>query len=300
MGYTDVNDIVQTAVDLRLHELETNNIKITTLFDPELPWTMVDSNQLQQVFLNLIINAEIELKQVAYSRKLIIKTETKDGNITVSLTDNGRGIPEENLEKIFEPFFTTRKKDEGTGLGLSVCHGIVVDHNGRITARNEPERGATFVVELPVVEGGQQLEIPISVPEEIVPVATANILVVDDEPSVLRFLCRTLEGQGYKVDAVQDARKVLPRLQNGGYDLILLDIKLPGISGIELYKQLQRRNPTLAKKVVFITGDIMGGDTRNFLSRTKAHYMVKPFSADQLRKEVNRILSARARVETHN
>jgi PAS domain S-box-containing protein len=300
MEYININDVVQTAIGLRLYELETNNIKIATLLDADLPWTMADSNQLQQVFLNLIINAEIELKQLKSGGNLIIQTEVKDGNIRISLTDNGGGIPEENLEKIFEPFFTTRKKDKGTGLGLSVCHGIITDHKGTITARNAPGGGATFVVELPIVEGSHQLETPKPVIEETVAVTSANILVVDDEPAVLKFLCRTLEEQGYKVDGVQDAKEVLLKLRNGGYDLILLDIKLPGTSGIELYKHMQKRTPSLAKKVVFITGDVMGGDTRSFLSRTKAHYIVKPFSAGQLRKEVNGILAARVEPGVHN
>jgi len=291
MEYININDVVQTAIGLRLYELETNNIQINTLLDTNLPLTMADSNQLQQVFLNLILNAEIELKQLKSSGKLTIKTEVDDSCIRIYVTDNGRGIPEENLEKIFEPFFTTRKKDEGTGLGLSVCHGIITDHKGRITARNEPGVGATFIVELPIIEGGQQLEMPKPITEETVAVTSANILVVDDEPAVLKFLCRTLEEQGYNVDGVQDAKDVLLKLRNGGDDLILLDIKLPGTSGIELYKHMQKRTPALAKKVVFITGDIMGGDTRSFLSRTKAHYIVKPFSAGQLRKEVNGILA---------
>jgi PAS domain S-box-containing protein len=300
MEYININDVVQTAIDLRLYELEANNIRITTLLDTDLPWTTADSNQLQQVFLNLIINAEIELKQLENERNLTIKTEAEDSSIRISVTDNGRGIPEENLVKIFEPFFTTRKKDEGTGLGLSVCHGIITDHKGTITARNEPGGGATFVVELPIVEGRQQLEMPKPITEEIVTVTSANILVVDDEPAVLKFLCRTLEEQGYKVDGVQDAKEVLLKLRNGGYDLILLDIKLPGTSGIEIYKHMQKRAPSLAKKVVFITGDIMGGDTRSFLSRTKAHYIVKPFSAGQLRKEVNGILAARVKSDMRN
>ena len=176
----------------------------------------------------------------------------------------------------------------------------MVGHKGRITARNKPGGGATFVVELPIVEGGGHLELPNSITEETAPVKAANILVVDDEPSVLKFLCRTLEGQGYNVDGVQDAKEVLLKLRNGGYDLILLDIKLPGMSGIELYKHMQRREPSLAKKVVFITGDVMGGDTRSFLSRTKAHYIVKPFSASQLRKDVNGILSAWVQAEARN
>jgi two-component system NtrC family sensor kinase len=110
-----------------------------------------DAAQLQQVFLNLIINAETEMKLVRNKGKLLIKTEQLDNSIHISFKDNGPGISRENLDKIFNPFFTTREVGEGTGLGLSMCYGIVKEHNGRIWADSVRGNGATFNVELPII-----------------------------------------------------------------------------------------------------------------------------------------------------
>jgi signal transduction histidine kinase len=149
--HVDINDLINGVLQLREYNLKANNITVTTTLDPALPITMADAGQLQQVFLNLIINAETEMKLAHNKGKLRVTTGKVDSNIVVAFKDNGPGIPEDNLQKIFDPFFTTREVSEGTGLGLSVCYGIIKEHNGRIWADSEPGRGATFFVELPVV-----------------------------------------------------------------------------------------------------------------------------------------------------
>jgi PAS domain S-box-containing protein len=149
--HIDINNLIGRVLELREYHLQTNDINVTTSLDPSLPITFGDAGQLQQVFLNLIINAETEMKLAHNKGKLFITTKKVDNNIHISFKDNGPGIPEANLQKIFEPFFTTREVGEGTGLGLSVCYGIVKEHNGRIWAESEPGQGATFVVELPVI-----------------------------------------------------------------------------------------------------------------------------------------------------
>lgn len=157
-SFVSINDIVAATLELRGYSLETNNIKVTTRFAPDLPVTIADGGQLQQVFLNLIINAEKEMELTHGKGNLSIKTEQIDGAICISFKDNGPGVAEENMERIFEPFFTTREAGNGTGLGLSVCHGIIAEHNGKIYAQRNSSRGATFIVELPVVTSFEQLE----------------------------------------------------------------------------------------------------------------------------------------------
>jgi len=130
-------------------------------------------------------------------------------------------------------------------------------------------------------------------------VAGARILIVDDEPAVLQLLSRVLAEDRHHVETAGNAADALNRLKNGKYDLVLLDIKLPEMSGIELYKHLQKLSPSLAKAVIFVTGDVMGADTREFLDRTKALHLAKPFDTEQVRKEVNHIL-AEGRVEAHS
>ncbi len=150
MEELDINDILQRALELRAYELKTDSIEFVTDLVLSLPRTRVDFQQIQQVFLNIILNAEQAMIEVNGRGKLTIKTQQMKDSIRVSFTDDGPGIPAENLDKLFDPFFTTRGEKGGTGLGLSVCHGIVTEHGGRIYARNKPGKGATFFVELPL------------------------------------------------------------------------------------------------------------------------------------------------------
>ncbi|UCH50435.1 MAG: PAS domain S-box protein, partial [Chloroflexota bacterium] len=256
----DINQVIQIVLRLRAYELETANIKVITKLAPDLPITIADAGQLQQVFLNLIINAETEMRSAHNKGKLTIRTEHIDNTIRVSFKDDGPGIAKENLKRIFDPFFTTRETGKGTGLGLSICHGIVTEHGGRIYVESELGKGATFIVELPVITEKER-------PKRAKPtrkrkkVAGAKILVVDDEPVVRRLLSQVLTEEGHVVEATGDAKDVLNRIKNDSYSLILLDMRLPGMSGSELYERIKEIESSLAKRVVFITGDVMGTET---------------------------------------
>jgi len=287
----DVNDIIETTLAMRDYEMKTGNIKATTQLDPGLPTTVADSGQLQQVFLNIILNAEIEMVKAHNSGNLLIKTERINDTIWVSFKDDGPGIAKENVERIFEPFFTTREVGQGAGLGLSVCYGIVTQHGGKIHVESKLGKGATFIVELPIVTEAEQLELAESAPSEPKKVSGARILVVDDEPIILELLTEVLSKEGHEVETMDSGNDALERLRSEDYDVILLDIKLPGMSGIEIYKQLQKRATSLARRVVFITGDVMSRDTTVFLSGTSAPYIAKPFDTEQLKKKIDRILT---------
>ena len=148
---SDMNDILQKTLELRAYELKTSNIEVETDLTPHLSEIMVDYQQIEQVFLNIILNAEQAMTETDGGGKLVIKTQKRKDCIRISFADNGPGIPAENLDKLFDPFFTTRGENGGTGLGLSVCHGIVTEHGGKIYARSRPGKGATFFVELPLM-----------------------------------------------------------------------------------------------------------------------------------------------------
>jgi PAS domain S-box-containing protein len=288
--FASINDIVENTVALRAYEMESNNIKASTQLDADLPRTTADAGQLQQVFLNIILNAETEMIRAHGRGNLLVKTERMGNRIRISFKDDGPGIAKENLEKIFEPFFTTREVGRGTGLGLSVCHGIVTQHGGKIYARSELGKGATFFVELPIVTEATQLktvEPPAAEPKKA---PGGRILVVDDELVVQQFLTEVLSGEGYEVESADNGDDALEKLGSEDYDVILVDVKLPGMSGIEIYKHLQRMAKPLARRVVFITGDVMGEDTMAFLTRAKARYITKPFDTERLRKEIQSML----------
>jgi signal transduction histidine kinase len=148
---SQVNAVIEDVLRLRAYEQKVNNIEIENHLDLNLPEIMIDHFQMQQVFLNIMVNGEFAMLEAHHQGKLIITTEKLDGVIKITFTDDGPGISEENLKHIFDPFFTTKEVGKGTGLGLSICHGIVTEHGGKIYASSIKGQGATFVIELPLI-----------------------------------------------------------------------------------------------------------------------------------------------------
>jgi signal transduction histidine kinase len=149
--YINVNDIIEATLKMRAYPLGDRNITVTTQLDPALPSTLADATLLQQAFLNLVINAETAMKLAHGKGSLLIKTALISDTIQISFTDDGPGIAEANLVHLFDPFFSTRGVGQGAGLGLSVCYGIITEHNGQIYAKSQLGKGSVFTVELPVV-----------------------------------------------------------------------------------------------------------------------------------------------------
>lgn len=288
---TDINEMVAVTLELRKYALETSNIKVRTVLAHDLPLTLADAGQIQQVFLNIVLNAEAEMKLSHGKGNLFIKTELVDNIIRVSFTDDGPGITRENMGKIFNPFFTTREVGEGTGLGLSICHGIMADHDGKIYAESEPGKGAVFYVELPVVACQSAGTMKEQVQPNSAKSGNRRILIVDDEVSILDSLSRLMVKNGYAVDTVDNCLSALDMILSQKYDCILLDIKLPGMSGIELYKEIKKVDDSLARRTAFITGNIMEKETRQFLQENQVTYFVKPFEMKQLIKDLDVLLS---------
>jgi PAS domain S-box-containing protein len=310
----NINEIVATTIQLMDYHLKTNCINVIRDYDRRQPQTMADVSQLQQVVLNIIMNAEYEMKKARGGGNLTIKTETKNNMIRILFIDDGPGIPREHMEKLFQPFFTTKKSNEGTGLGLSVCYGIVAEHNGRIYAESKEGDGATFIVELPIVrletikqETSSETKLPEpdagkaveAVSDKAGPAAPARILVVDDESWTRQLLRQVLTEEGYEVETTDQALDVL-RLINSGkrYALILLDIKLPDMNGIELYQHLCKIAGSFAQRIIFITGDVIGMDTMDFLAQDEVSYLSKPFDIERLKKEIkSKITKITARLQ---
>jgi PAS domain S-box-containing protein len=147
----NIKEVIIKVLELRAYEQKVNNIKVVTTLAPDLPEILADVFQLQQVFFNLVINAEYFMLEAHKKGTLMITTEKAKKNIRISFTDDGPGIPRDKLEHLFTPFFTTKPVGKGTGLGLSICHGVVTAHGGRIWAESEPGKGTTFIIELPII-----------------------------------------------------------------------------------------------------------------------------------------------------
>lgn len=288
----DLNDIVSRTLRLRGYQLQLANINVLTELDSDLPYIIADPGQLLQVFLNIVLNAEKEMQLAHGQGTLLIKTERINDTVRISFNDDGPGIPEKNLQKIFDPFFTTRKIGEGTGLGLSVCHGIITEHHGRIYAQSEPGKGATIIVELPIIEY-EPVETMSTVNNAVKQACNrpGRILVIDDDLLLLQYLVQSLTTRGHDVDGVDNANDALKVFKSKRHDLILMDILMPDINGIELYKKFHRKDKSVDSRVLIMTGDIIGKPTRTFLSRTGLPYIEKPFDADTLMTRIDDILS---------
>lgn len=290
---SDLNELIESTLKMRRYALSTGGIEVERSLDPNLLQTVVDPLQLQQVFLNLIVNAEQAMKSAHGRGILRISTgQLPGGIIRIVFTDDGPGISPENIEKLFHPFFTTKPVGEGTGLGLSLSHGIISQHGGQLYCRSELGQGASFIIELPVS----------SEPCEIVPAPApaaacdlhARILVVDDEDSIRAFVSRSLLALGHEVENTGNSTEALAWLANRDYDAIILDVRMPGLSGIDIFHRLKERRPDLAGRLIFITGDVMGGEVRHFFEENHLHYLMKPFSHSEIISTLCEVLPAPA------
>src|SRR5438132_924391 len=274
---TGVNQVLDDTLELRGYELRVRGIEVTRDYDEQIPETMADAHQLQQVFLNLVTNAEQAMeKSPRESQRLIVRTRRTGAVIRIEVEDTGPGIPPNLLERIFNPFFTTKPTGSGTGLGLSISLGIVREHEGRIWAENAPQGGARFIVEVPIVTHRASSEAQAMLP--LPPQGDRlQILVVDDEASVRVSLQRYLAGRGHEVETTSSGREALGRLREGKFDAVIVDMRMPDISGEELYRDLRTTDPDHADRIIFTTGQLVDDEVRTFLASTGRPCVPKPF-----------------------
>lgn len=290
----DLNEIVERTLALRSYELKVENIQVTLDLDPRLPRTLADAHQLQQMILNLVVNAEQALQMARGSGNLWIRTRRASSHrIALEVADDGPGIPPDVVSRIFDPFFTTKPPGLGTGLGLSIAYGIVQEHGGEITVDSTPGQGATFVVELPVVPVAQ-LSPPVEPPASPeCPVHPGRrILVVEDEPTVAQLIVDVLTEQGHQVEAVLDSREGLYRISQQDYDLVICDLRMPRLDGRAFYKALVRSGSPVRNRLFFITGDTLAPRTVEFLKTHRIPYLAKPFLVEELTLAVQRLLAS--------
>jgi two-component system NtrC family sensor kinase len=286
----NLNDIVNNSLNLLEYEFRVDNISLDLNLSPDLPKTSADPYQFQQVFINLIKNAQYALKEKG-GGKLTVRSFHQDDKTTIEFIDDGIGMPKEILKKVFDPFFTTREVGQGTGLGLSIVFGIINEHGGRIDVESEVGKGSKFRILLPVTTGtvrdeyikaskSKKLEKPIS------------ILIIDDEDSLRNYISEVLSLEGYVIKACSKGEEAIQLLKTNDYDIIISDIKMPGMNGRDIYDFISEKKPELIEKILFITGDVLGKRTQSFLRTTKCNYIEKPFEIDKLLNEINEIVSS--------
>jgi len=272
---------------------ETRGITLHREFAERLPNVLIDGNQMQQVFVNLLMNAEHAITPPGSVTVRTGLSETRD-KVTVSYTDTGCGIPPENLQHIFEPFFTTKEAGQGTGLGLALAYSIVKSHQGAITVKSRVGHGTTFAIALPVA--GDVSAVMDETKREDQARAerkkkAKRILVVDDETHVRAVIAEALTGVGYEIEQADTGLAALRSLQHGQFDLVTLDIRMPSMDGMAVLRAVRDRLPQFP--VIVITG--LASDEEVEAARALGVFSCirKPFEVNQVIAEVRRALGDR-------
>jgi PAS domain S-box-containing protein len=285
----DLNAVVDRTLQLHEHSLKRNSIEVDFHPSTGLPPTIGDANQLIQVFLNLVANAEHAIREVRPSGRILIRLGKIGPRIFASVQDDGPGIKPEVLPKIFDPFFTTKRPGGGTGLGLSICMSIVREHGGDIEVESLPAGGAAFTVFLPVAET-QAVRSPVreldssGSGEMMAPtmelLKNRSILVVDDEESIRMLLSEGLSAQGLHVDCASTAEEALSLVLRGKYDAILCDLNLsgtgPNADGYSVAQRLKIAAGSSKPELIYMSGEVLAEGEGSSAS-TSFRRLQKPF-----------------------
>lgn len=288
--YADVVGAVSRALSLKARDLSDNNIEVRTHFERGLPKTMLDEHQLTQVFLNIVTNADQTMTENNGGGTLWIRGWKEGGRLCFSFKDDGPGISPEHLEKIFDPFFTTKEEGKGTGLGLSMCQRMVRAHGGKIWVESAEGEGTTFYVELPI-EGPEGADAEEEDEGAAGKIKGKWVLVVDDEAVFADALCRILSREGHVVEVARDGEEAWQAIGRKRYECILMDVRMPGLGGKELYRRIKEKDEGMAKRVIFATGDTLNPETQEFLESTGNAWLGKPFTVEELEGKIQECLA---------
>lgn len=278
-----INDLIAGALDMTAYGLRGSNISLVQDLDPALPETDADGDQIIQLLINLIVNAQHALQSVDYDRCLTVMTRNAPSEkaILISVADNGPGVPPNEVARIFEPFYTTKDVGEGTGLGLSVCRGLIEAHGGTLTLRETPGGGATFEAMLPTL-------VSVSIQPANEPMAEGNeakgqILIVDDEPEIGAILADCLTPLGLTCQIASDGATALELAMQHRFQAIFCDVRMPDMDGIALLAAIEQQIPHLAARLAFVSGDVLHRDVVRIKAASNRPIIEKPFHPQQVR-----------------
>ncbi len=280
----DLNIVIEKATDIMRHQLKLANVNVRLDLEKRPLIVSCNRNLFQQVVINLFQNAKDAIEESGTGSAVSIRSWlSKDKTVAVEVVDDGPGIPKEIQAKIFEPFHTTKVVGKGTGLGLSVSRKIIEGMGGTLTVVSRPEKHTTFRIDIPhksmVIDerrSNRHRE------PEYGKLSNLAVLMVDDEQEVLHSVCDSISSYVGSIETSNDSIKAYGRIKERDYDLLLLDIRMPGMDGTELYDKVIKLKPTLADKVLFLSGDIEGEKTAKFLRECPCKYLPKPFSSKEL------------------
>jgi CheY-like chemotaxis protein len=299
LEWVSLNEVVESTVQLQRISLSASHIGLKLDIEERLPRVKGDRGQLQQVLLNLLQNAQQAMEESGRGSTLSVRTGSAGlGRVKLEVQDDGPGIPEAIQRQIFDPFFTTKPPGQGTGLGLAIVSGFVRQHGGAITVDSRHGEGACFTVELPAAQepwgeetglsrlaGGALESIPFAANEK-----APHILVVEDEPTVASLIGDVLRDEGMRVDVLPDGRGALERARETSFDLVICDVRMPGMDGQDFFAALQEMESPLREHILFVTGDGVAARTQEFLAQHRLPHVAKPFRVEELSLAVRSLL----------
>jgi len=284
----DVKDVVARVVALHRSALKKARVQAIDLIPSDVPAVTGDAQELQQVLLNALVNAEQAIAATGRPGKVAFSSRRTDDRLVILVEDTGPGVAPEILDRVFEPFFTT-KGDQGTGLGLSISYGLVKGMGGRMYIVNVEGGGASLAIELPVDTAPTEPRAAAAPSQATRPL---SVLVVEDEDSVRRGITRMVERLGHRVTAVGAFSAALARLQDASarYDALIVDVHLEEAhSGFDVFETLRLEGRGRERRLVFTTGDSISPKTRDLLQVSERPVLKKPFSLDELRDILSRL-----------
>jgi PAS domain S-box-containing protein len=291
-----LNEMARAAAEMLLYGYQTHDIALDLALADGLPTVQADADQIGQVVMNLLVNAQQALTGFDGVRRVRVETGVQPGpgvretRVWLRVADNGPGVDEGARARLFEPFFTTKAEGAGTGLGLAVSRSLARDHGGDVVL--EPRSGnggASFLLVLPLVAAEAQ-EAPRESAAEAAPAPQARLLVVDDEADLAALMRDLLESAGYDVATAESGAIALELLDTARFDAIVSDLRMPDMDGAGLWRQVSARHPELAGRMLFVTGDTLSPNARQFLKDAKGLSLDKPFSKADLLAKVAALL----------
>jgi len=276
-GY--LNEVASGAVELLGYGLRSAGIELSLALDSELEAVEMDADQIGQVLVNLIVNAQQAMSAAPAPRRLRLETGEKAGKQFLRVADNGPGVPDTLRERIFDPFFTTKAEGIGTGIGLSVSRAILREHGGELRLEST-ETGAAFVMTLPVTE--RRGRVGRLTPGNLQREHEGWVLIVDDESEVAEVLADILRSAGYEVHVAGGGNEALRWLENNPCDLLFSDVRMPDMDGISLWRTLKARHPELAGHMALVTGDTLSANIAPLIAETGLPCLEKPFLPEEV------------------
>jgi PAS domain S-box-containing protein len=292
-----LNDLARAAADMLGYTYRSHDIELELALDPALPPAMADGDQIGQVVLNLLVNAQQALsahnppRRVWMSTGVEMRREDREPRVWLRVVDNGPGPPEGMRDKIFEPFFTTKPEGMGTGLGLAVSRSLARDHGGELILEDGGiGSGTSFRLSLPLSGEAETQPAPLrsEAPDGL---AVSRVLVVDDEAEIADLVRAMLEGAGYDVATAESGAVALELLGMAHFDAIVSDLRMPDMDGSALWRAVSTRHPHLAQRILFVTGDTLSPGARQFLADTHCPSLDKPFNKADLLARVGALLA---------